>query len=619
MKTGPSLKSDGVICMFIIKANNVSIELNGLMIFENGNLDIKEGERVALIGENGVGKTTFINALMGRLPIQKGSLQIEFKKDEIGWLLTDENETEQMTAKEVVESSDEKLFFIKRKIDQLSKDLSSEHILNEFNQYLSEYLELNGYEWESTIEQSLKKFQLPQSVWEMPYSHLSGGQKTKVKLAKIMLKQPRLLIMDEPTNHLDSESIDWLTNWLKSYRGTVLFISHERQFIDDVATKTVELTENGTYKYNGGYSEYKKQKEHERITNQALYDKQEAEKKKLIETINQYKQWFSQSHNAASERDPFAKKKAGKNALRFKSKEKDLERLEQRKVDKPKEVKSISAIFESESFTAKHMISFHQVNFGYETEKNIFEQLTFTLNREDRLAVIGKNGSGKTTFLKLLTGLLEPNVGSVRHNPQLKIGYFMQELETLNEETTILDEILSLPNMTETEARTILACFLFRKEDVYKKIGQLSMGEKCRVAFVKLYFSDSNLLVLDEPTNYLDIHTRERIEEALAVYHGAVVVVSHDPYLLKKVSNRVVHIEKGTFYEFKGSYADWNGRQSITNDQQSLLNDRTRLELEISAMIAEELESEDEHSFQLSKIVALKQQLADIELKLKSV
>lgn len=605
--------------MFILKANNVSIELNGITIFENGHLELKDGERVALIGENGIGKTTFINALMGKIPINKGSLQIEFKKDEIGWLLTDENESENKTAKEVVESVDEKLFFLKRKLDQLSEDLSNDQNINKFNDYLSDYLELNGYEWETIIEQSLKKFQLPQSLWEIPYSHLSGGQKTKVKLAKIMLKQPKLLIMDEPTNHLDSESIEWLTNWLKAYKGSVLFISHERQFIDDVATKTVELTENGTCKYNGGYSEYKKQKEHERVTNQALYDKQEAEKKKLIETINQYKQWFSQGHQAASERDPFAKKQAGKNALRFKSKEKDLERLEQRKVEKPKEVKSISAMFESESFSAKQMVSFNHVNFGYENEKPIFEQLNFILNREDRLAVIGKNGSGKTTFLKLLTGLIEPNEGMIRHNPQLKIGYFMQELETLNEETSILDEILSLPNMTETEARTILACFLFRKGDVFKKIGQLSMGEKCRVAFVKLYFSDSNLLVLDEPTNYLDIHTRERIEEALAVYHGAVVVVSHDPYLLKKVSNRVAHIEKGTFYEFKGSYSEWNGRQFITNDQQSLINDRTRLELEISAMIAEELENEEDQSFQLSKIVALKEQLADIELKLKSM
>ncbi|PGL67898.1 ribosomal protection-like ABC-F family protein [Bacillus sp. AFS055030] len=601
--------------MFIIKASNIEIELNGKTIFNNGNLDIKEGERVALIGENGVGKSTFINALLGNIPLKKGMLQIHYSKDEIGWLLTDEENQQNLSAREVVESFDQERFLIKKNLEKYLRDLSNEENLAKYNESLSNYLELDGYDWETKIDQILKKFQLPQSLWDIPFSHLSGGQKTKVKLAKVMLKKPKLLILDEPTNHLDTESIQWLTEWLQNYKGSVLFISHERQFIDDVATVTVELTESGTFKYNGGYSAYKIQKEHERKTQQAQFEKQEAEKKKLIETINQYKQWFTSSHNAASERDPFAKKKAAKNALRFKSKEKDLERLEKRKVEKPKEVKTISASFENDSFSAKQMITFEKVDFSYD-EKSLFNQVDFILNREDRLAVIGKNGSGKSTFLKLLTGLIIPNNGCVRHNPQLKIGYFMQELEALNEDSTILNEILSLPNLTETEARTILACFLFRREDVYKQIAELSMGEKCRVAFVKLYFSDSNLLVLDEPTNYLDIHTRERIEEALASYPGAVVVVSHDPYLLKKVSNRVIHIENGNLYEFKGSFAEWNGRQSISNDQQTLLNERIKLQLEIAAINAEEKETDEEKKAQISKIVKLQKELDGINERL---
>ncbi|XRG79863.1 ABC-F type ribosomal protection protein [Rossellomorea sp. GAMAL-10_SWC] len=601
--------------MFIIKASNIEIELNGKTIFKNGNLDIKQSERVALIGENGVGKSTFINALLGNIPLKKGMLQIHYSKDEIGWLLTDEENQENLSAREVIESFDQERYFIKKNIEKYLLDLSNEENLANYNESLSKYLELDGYDWETKIDQVLKKFQLPQELWNIPFSHLSGGQKTKVKLAKVMMKQPKLLILDEPTNHLDTESIQWLTEWLQNFKDSVLFISHERQFIDDVATVTVELTESGTFKYNGGYSTYKIQKEHERKTQQSQYEKQEAEKKKLIETINQYKQWFTSSHNAASERDPFAKKQAAKNALRFKSKEKDLDRLEKRKVEKPKEVKTISASFENDSFSAKQMITFEKVNFSYD-EKSLFNQVDFILNREDRLAVIGKNGSGKSTFLKLLTGLMIPNNGTVRHNPQLKIGYFMQELEALNEDSTILNEILSLPNMTETEARTILACFLFRREDVYKNIAQLSMGEKCRVAFVKLYFSDSNLLVLDEPTNYLDIHTRERIEEALASYPGAVVVVSHDPYLLKRVSNRVIHIENGNLYEFKGSFADWNGRQNISNDQQALLNERIKLQLEIAAMNAEEKDTDEEKKAQILKIVTLQKELDEINERL---
>ncbi|MEH7614084.1 ABC-F family ATP-binding cassette domain-containing protein, partial [Gottfriedia acidiceleris] len=382
--------------MFIIKASNIEIELNGKTIFKNGNLDIKQSERVALIGENGVGKSTFINALLGNIPLKKGMLQIHYSKDEIGWLLTDEENQENLSAREVIESFDQERYFIKKNIEKYLLDLSNEENLANYNESLSKYLELDGYDWETKVDQVLKKFQLPQELWNIPFSHLSGGQKTKVKLAKVMMKQPKLLILDEPTNHLDTESIQWLTEWLQNFKGSVLFISHERQFIDDVATVTVELTESGTFKYNGGYSTYKIHKEHERKTQQAQYEKQEAEKKKLIETINQYKQWFTSSHNAASERDPFAKKQAAKNALRFKSKEKDLDRLEKRKVEKPKEVKTISASFENDSFSAKQMITFEKVNFSYD-EKSLFNQVDFILNREDRLAVIGKNGSGKST------------------------------------------------------------------------------------------------------------------------------------------------------------------------------------------------------------------------------
>lgn len=601
--------------MFILKANNVCIELNGIEIFENGNLEIKEGEKVALIGDNGIGKTTFINALMGKIPLKKGTIQSKFQNDEIGWLLIDEAEPESVTARQFVEAVDEKLFSLKKNMALIVDHLNDEKNLEKYNQYLSDYLERNGYEWEALIEQTFKKFQLPESLWDISFNQLSGGQKTKVKLAKIMMNNPKLLILDEPTNHLDTESIQWLTEWLNSFKGSVLFISHERKFIDDVATTTVELSEKGTAKYSGGYSEYKLQKEHERKTTQALYDKQEAERKKLVETINQYKQWFSQSHNAASERDPFAKKKAAKNALRFKAKEKDLERLEERKVEKPKDLKTISALFESETFSGRHMISFEDVEFYYDKSKILFEQLNLSLNRDERLAVVGKNGSGKSTFLKLMTGLLDAKKGTVRHNPQLKIGFFMQELETLNEDSTILDEILSLPNLTETDARTILACFLFKREEVFKKISQLSMGEKCRVAFVKLYFSNANLLVLDEPTNYLDIQTRERIEDALAVYHGAVVVVSHDPYLLKKVSNRLIFIEDGRVEEYLGSYSEWEGRNSVSSEHQFLLNDQSRLELEIANLLSEEAEEK----FNLDRILSLKKELEDINLKLKSI
>jgi len=227
------------------------------------------------------------------------------------------------------------------------------------------------------------------------------------------------------------------------------------------------------------------------------------------------------------------------------------------------------------------------VSFSYNA-KPFFQHLELEISRGDRLAVVGKNGSGKTTLLKLLTGAILPVEGEVRRNPQLKIGYFMQELDQLNMENTILDELLELDHLTQEEARTILACFLFRREDVFKKIKDLSMGEKCRVAFVKLYFSDANLLVLNEPTNYLDISTREQMEEALTVYPGSVVIVSHDPYLLRKVANRVMEIESGNISHYKGSYVDWEESHKLTPEKQGIENEISLLEMELVELYGQE-------------------------------
>ncbi|MGM7703214.1 ribosomal protection-like ABC-F family protein [Pseudalkalibacillus sp. Hm43] len=601
--------------MLVLKADEVCVELNGNLIFEKANIEVFHGDKIALVGRNGIGKTTFIQSLMGKQAIKQGSIHHGVKKEDWGIVLQHSEADEDLKLRSFVEKGNRDLYQAKQALrfaeEELSMHPEQMDVLNQYSNALQHFQELDGYEWEASVDRWMLQLGLPKSVWDTPLVNLSGGQKTRAKLAKVMQREPACLLLDEPTNHLDLETMDWLADWLSTYKGTVLFISHERAFIDRVANITYELSEGGTKKYHGGYTSYKKQKEHERQTVEAAYQKQQAEKRALMEAVANYKQWFQKAHNSASERDPFAKKKANKNMTRFKAKEAALERLEKQKVEKPKETSKIKVELESNALSGRTFVRFENASFHYERQTDLLEGINFTIEKDDRIAVVGKNGTGKTTLLNLITGQLSPTEGIVHHHPQFRPGYFMQQLEGLQPDSTILDQILELPGMTESEARTILACFLFRRDTVYKKVKDLSMGEKCRVAFVRLYFSNANLLVLDEPTNYLDIETRERIEDALAIYPGAVVTVSHDPYMLEKVANRVLSLDDG-FYDYRGSYKEWKGHRQRTNEEQWTDNEIDRLKLKLSNLMTSEIDPAHEEELN-AKIKELRDQIHDIE------
>lgn len=606
--------------MFILKADSISMEVEGKTLFENVSVEIKEKERIAILGENGIGKTTLLKGLLGIVPILSGELFYGISKEEISYMVQENEMLTNLTVRKWMELGHTNSS-IKDQMEHYARLLSSnptdETLIEKYNQKLQKYMDQNGYNWEVDLERSLKRMEIPQELWDTPLFYLSGGQKTRVKLAKVIHENPKLLILDEPTNHLDFETIKWLEKWLDSYEGSVLFISHEREFIDHVATGVLELTRNGTKKYVGGYSSYKKLKEHNLKTQLNIYEKEEQERKKLIETISQYKQWYDKASSAASVRNPFEQKKAAKQATKYKAKEKQLERLEQNRAPKPEEPKRVSTTLNTNEFSGKKMLELEKVSISFE-DRILLKDLDLQIQRGERVAIIGSNGSGKTTLLKLMTGVLEPTSGVVKRNPQLRTGYFFQELENLNLENTILDEILTITGITQSDARTILACFLFRKEDVYKKIGNLSMGEKCRVAFVKLYFSDANLLVLDEPTNYFDIPTRETIENALLEYPGSIVIVAHDPYLLREVANKVVSITRGTVTYYPGSYREWENHSTLSTDTQQITNYLDRLQLEYLQLVSEESTGdEDLERNRLIKIKELKKQIDDIQRQLK--
>lgn len=597
---------------YALKVEGVSKEVHGNVLFENVSLEVSVGERVALIGRNGVGKSSFIKAILGHTTFEKGLVERVMPIESWGWMEQNLTVGGDMSLFDFVHSADHDLHELKIKMDQLQQTLESNALsqygVHEYLNLVNAYTAMNGYEYEVRAETSLKRLGFDASHFNQSYHQLSGGQKTRAQFAKLSLTEPAFLVLDEPTNHLDVPMLDWLANWLQSYKGSVLFVSHDRYFIDAVADTTYELTAKGAKRYKGGYSAFRESRDLEIKTQQALYEKQQRERRALLEAIQRYKEWYDKAHNAASERDPFAKKRAQKNSSRFIAKERALERLETQQVHRPDEGLHIHASFESSVFDAKTLVRLNDVHFSY-PNRDMFRNIRFDVRKGDRIGLIGPNGVGKSTLVGIITKTLTCQSGDVVYHPQLKIGYFAQELNNLNESQTILDAVLSLPGMTETYARTVLASFLFHKDDVFKRISSLSMGERSRVAFVNLYFSNANLLVLDEPTNYLDIDTRERIEEALMAYPGAFMVVSHDRYLLRKLINRVIWFEGTTVHAFDGTMDELISQTTRSRTNIHVLHEIERLELSLTQLLSKEIHDPEGHACLMDDIHRIQTQL----------
>ncbi|MET3846692.1 ribosomal protection-like ABC-F family protein [Paenibacillus sp. OAE614] len=610
----------------IVKTKHIAKEFKGKTVFENIDLEIYEGERLALFGVNGAGKTTLLQILTGQLEPDRGTVERGVPLEQWGYMTQTSEELMHLTALDAAGRESGELWQIKRRLKELEQAMATgevgSNLLEEYGQWLEQYELSGGFDWETGLEKHLTMLHIGQELWQVPFADLSGGQKTRVRLAALLVKRPEVLLLDEPTNHLDEESMNWLEDWLRHYEGTVIVVSHDRTFLDRVVTGVCELTESGLKKYKGGYSDYRREKDRELREQEALYKKQKQAREALEESIRKYQEWFHQAEKSADKNTetkaalPYYKAKAKKNISRYHAKQKELERLESESVEKPKSGPKVNLQLGEGGFSARVLVRLEQLSFGYGTKK-LFDKFSLILSRGDRLAVRGPNGAGKSTLLKLIMGELVPSEGTVWQHPALKIGYFSQELEVLNEEETLLDSLLRLPSMTETHARTLLGCFLFKREDVFKRIGDLSMGEKCRAAFVQLYFSGANLLVLDEPTNYLDISTREVIEEALSAYPGALVVVSHDRMLIRKLADRLLtvshteepHLFEGTVQEEEEQLARHNGALKEDTDRE---NARLALEWELTRLLNEDGGSDEEAAARITNIRRLRSELEQL-------
>lgn len=615
--------------MHILQAYDLCKEWNGRALFQNISFAVKEGEVLALFGRNGVGKTTLLRALMDQIKLDGGKIERGIPLEQWGWLEQEVNLDTTLPLLQFVQLGLGEASKVKQEMDRLLLQMAQgqqEHNLAKYDQLYERYLQLGGYELEIKVEKSLQQMKLDSSLWQVPFGQLSGGQKTRAQLASLMVREPAFIIMDEPTNHLDQATLAWLEDWVNNYTGTILYVSHDRTFINRTATTVLEMEADKCQRYTGGYEEYREQKELELRTKETLYRQQEQKRRELEEAIRRYQQWFNKAHREATNVDvkitaSYFKARANKNISRYHAKQSQLERLNQEKVILPKEGPKLNMSLTGETFAGQTLLRMEQVSFKYD-ETPILNNFTYHIKRHDRIAVVGDNGTGKSTLLKLATGQLQPDEGEILLHPSIKVGYFAQELEGLDEHLSLLDSLLHLPNMTQTYARTILGCFMFSREDVFKVIGDLSMGERCRVALLRLLFGNANLLVLDEPTNYLDVSTREAVEEALVRYPGVILLVTHDRYLAQKISNRLLILEgEGRIQRFEGSYEEYeqSGKRDMVLDAeaQAKVNELERLQMQLTMLLtAPEPDGEEAKAELLKEIQDLKMRVAEIKAEI---
>lgn len=530
--------------MIELGINNIAKYYGATKIFENITFDIKTGERIGLIGQNGCGKTTILKILMGIEDYQEGTINLR-KGAKMGYLNQIPRYEDNAKTIDVIRMAFDNIFLIKQQLNQLEKQFETlnevdlEKAMKQYGKLSGQY-ELNGgYDLETRINKITEGLQITDSLKEMVFENLSGGEKTRVMLAKILLEEPDILLLDEPTNHLDLETIGWLEDFLKVYKGSVLIISHDRYFLDSVVNRVIELEFSKANLYYGNYSYYVVEKERRFLIDFKNYQNQQKKIERMENQIKRYRIWGEM-------RD------SDKMFKRAKELEKRLEKMDT--LDRPSpNTKKVRFGNEVTTRTGKLVLNTEEITKSFDNN-TLLKNIDLTLLYQDSACIIGKNGCGKSTLLKVILGELEPDSGIIKIGAGVKIGYLPQHVTFNDEEETILEYFSSLHNITGEEARSQLARVLFMKDDVHKKIKFLSGGEKSRLKLCSLTFEKVNFLILDEPTNHLDIDSREVLEETLSEYEGTLLFVSHDRYFINKVADKVIEIEDCSLKIYDGDY-----------------------------------------------------------------
>ena len=525
----------------ILSCQNISKSFGTDEILKNVSFHIEENEKAAVVGINGAGKSTLLKIIMKQENPDEGDVTLA-KDKTIGYLAQYQDVSGHHTIyEEVLDSKrdiiemEERLRSMEAQMNTLSGD-ALEQLLDTYHKLSHEFEQVNGYAYRSEVTGILKGLGFTEEEFDKKMNELSGGQKTRVSLGKLLVTKPDVLLLDEPTNHLDIESIRWLETFLLNYKGAVLIVSHDRYFLDRVVSKVVEIFQHKGYVYQGNYSDY-------------------AKKKAAIRAA-MIKQYYNQQREIKHQEEVIAKLKSfnrEKSIKRAESREKMLDKIE--RIEKPTEDNTdIRIVLEPNVVSGNDVLKVEGLAKAF-PPLQLFQGIDFEVKRGERVALIGNNGTGKTTILKIINELLPPDAGTVTLGSNVHIGYYDQEHQQLHMEKTIFDEIADdYPNLNNTKVRNVLAAFLFTDDDVYKRIEDLSGGERGRVALAKLMLSDANFLILDEPTNHLDITSKEILEEALKSYTGTVLFVSHDRYFINQTATRILELTGETVVNYIGNY-----------------------------------------------------------------
>lgn len=583
----------------ILSVSNIHKSFNEVPILKNVSFHIEDHEKAAIVGINGAGKTTLLRIIMGELSPDEGLVTLA-KDKTVGYLSQHEAVSGQNTIYQELLSSKQEILAMEQQMHTIElqmKTASEERLTQLMDSYAAlthAYEAANGYAYKSELVGVLKGLDFAEEEFDKTVSTLSGGQKTRVALGKLLLLKPDLIILDEPTNHLDLHSIAWLETYLLNYKGAVIIVSHDRYFLDRIAGKIIEIDNTRSAVFTGSYSDYAAEKENQRTLAYHAYMKQQQEIKHQEAVIEKLKSFNRE-----------------KSIKRAESREKMLQKIEV--LDKPTQVRSDMRLMLEPKFpSGSDVLQVEGLSKAFGS-LSLFEDLSFELKKGEHVAIIGDNGTGKTTILKMINELLAPDQGLIRLGANVQIGYYDQEHHVLHPEKTLFQEISDdYPSLNNTEIRNTLAAFLFTGEDVFQTIQTLSGGERGRLSLAKLMLSEANFLILDEPTNHLDILSKEILEDALCAYTGTVLYVSHDRYFINRTADRILDLNRRMLTNYLGNYDYYLEKKE---EQLSRIDEKTAQSTQTTAHAPEPAASEGKQDWKAMKERQAAQRKRENDLK----
>lgn len=537
----------------ILSCQNISKSFGSDDILKDVSFQVNEGDKLAIVGSNGAGKSTLLKIITGELSADQGTV-VFAKGTTVGYLAQYQGTDLEGTIYEIVRSSCEEIIRMEQELHQMEEDMKHiqgdelEQLLQRYHQLNDKFNHLGGNSYESEVNGVLRGLGFTEEEFGKTMDMLSGGQKTRVSLGKLLVKKPDILLLDEPINHLDLSSIQWLENYLLNYKGTVVIVAHDRFFLDRIVSGVLDISNHMAHMYKGNYTAFAKQKEQFLLTRIREYEKQQEMIAHQQEVIDKLKQFNRE-----------------KSIKRAESRQKALDKVEL--MEKPIEANNNMRLqLEPDTISGNDVLELIDISKSYDGIP-LFANVNLLLNRGEHVAIIGDNGTGKTTLLKIITQGKDADGGVIRLGSHVTIGYYDQEQQVLDDDKTLFEEMSdTYPNLTQTKIRNVLAAFMFMGDDCYKRIGDLSGGERGRISLAKLMLSGANFLILDEPTNHLDMESKEILENALNHYSGTLLYVSHDRYFINKTAHRILELQDQQFVNYIGNYDYYLEKKTTMGD-----------------------------------------------------